>query len=365
MKVLIVGLTKIKYMPYLHFYLDRISLGKHDVHILLWNRDGKEEPMPEGKLTYHMFHCLQQDDVGKLLKLGSFWKYRKYAAWVIRQEKPDFIIVLHSVPGVLISDILFRQYPGKYIFDYRDHTYESFAPFHATVNRLAEASRATFVSSDGFRSLLPKLDKVYTSHNLLTDSLSHRERKNNAGKKVIRIGFWGMPRHEKLNRRMIRALAGDGRFELHYYGREQAICVRLKQYAGELAANNVFFHGEYRPEDRYGFQSQVDMLHNIYSNSELPPSRLSMGNKYYDGIIFYLPQICMPGSYMGGRAHKAGVGLCIDPCSQDFADRVWEYYQGLDYSRFMENCDRELDRILKEYHQSAQVICQALEQETV
>lgn len=365
MKILIAGFTKLKYMPYLHFYLDRIPLEKHDVHILLWDRDGKEEPMPEGRIMYHTFRCLQQDDVGKLTKLGSFRKYRKYAVRVIREVKPDFIIALHSLPAVLLNDILLKRYPEKFIFDYRDHTYEGFAPFHRIVNRLVEASQATFVSSDGFRSLLPKLNKVYTSHNLLTDSLNHREKKNNEEKNQIRIGFWGMPRHEKLNRQMIRCLAGDARFELHYFGREQAICTRLKRYAGELGAKNIFFHGEYRPEDRYEFQNQVDLLHNIYSNSELPPSRLPMGNKYYDGIIFYLPQLCMPGSYMGQRVQEAEVGLCADPYSQDFADRVWDYYQKLDYDRFMENCDRELDRILKEYRQSAQVICQALEQETV
>lgn len=361
MKILIAGFTKIKYMPYLHFYLDRISLEKHDVHILLWNRDGKEEPMPEGKITYHTFRCLQQDDVGKLSKLGSFRKYRKYAARVIRQEKPDFIIMLHSLPAVLVSDILLRQYPGKFIFDYRDYTYEGFGPFHRIVNRLVEASQSTFVSSDGFRSVLPKLDKVYTSHNLLLDSLSHREKKTNREKDRVRIGFWGFPRHEKLNRQMIRSLGGDDRFELHYYGREQAICTRLKQYAGELGAKNVFFHGEYWPEDRYDFQNQVELIHNLYSNSELPPTRLPMGNKYYDGILFYLPQLCMPGSYMGQRVREAEVGLCIDPYCQDFADRVWDYYQKLDYERFMENCDRELGRILKEYQQSAQAIDRALE----
>lgn len=33
MKILIIGFTKIKYMPYMNFYLDNIDKAKHEVSV--------------------------------------------------------------------------------------------------------------------------------------------------------------------------------------------------------------------------------------------------------------------------------------------------------------------------------------------
>ena len=39
MKILIMGFSKIKYMPYINFYLGNIDVAANDVHLLYWNRD--------------------------------------------------------------------------------------------------------------------------------------------------------------------------------------------------------------------------------------------------------------------------------------------------------------------------------------
>ena len=46
----------------------------------------------------------------------------------------------------------------------------------------------------------------------------------------------------------------------------------------------MFFHGDYKPEDRYTFVRNTDLIHNIYKDGNM---MLAMGNKYYDGLIFY------------------------------------------------------------------------------
>jgi len=360
-KILLMGFTKLKYMPYMNFYLDQIDAAKNDVHVLYWNRDEKDEARSSSSLKYHEFLCLQEDDVAKLKKVGSFLKYRKYALGVLRKEKFDFIFVLHSIPGVLITSYLVNQYENRFIFDYRDYTYEGFALFRNCVHKLVNSSFATFVSSDAFRKALPDTKKIYTSHNLLEDSLTYRNRNPVDKKEPVRIAYWGIIRHEELNKRIISSFANDQRFELHYYGREQAVALNLKLYAAEIGANNVFFHGEYKPEDRYDFSRQTDIIHNMFSNTEQPHMSLAMGNKYYDGLIFYLPQICTTGSFMGDTVKKANVGLACDPFQDDFADIVWDYYQRFDINAFYKNCDDELDRVLKEYKEGITTIIRAIE----
>ena len=351
MKIGLLGFNKIKYMPYMNFYLENINTATNDVHVLYWNRDLQEENTSFLKgVTLHEFRRKQEDDVSKISKIGSFIRYRKYAQTIIKKEKFDSIIVLHSLPGVLIYNTLLRKYRDKFIFDYRDSTYERFPPFKKVIGDLVKASSATFVSSDAFRRFLPTEceEKIFTSHNMLTDSLSHRDEKAKYGTKSdkIRIAFWGFIRHEEINREIIRKIASDDRFELHYYGREQQVALNLKQYSKDLKATNVFFHGEYKPEDRYEFVRNTDIIHNIYKDSNM---MLAMGNKYYDAAIFYIPLMSMEGSFMAEAAQKAGIGFSVDPYKENFLNILFDFYINIDQYDFKKNCDKELERVKGEY----------------
>ncbi|MBR7123064.1 MAG: hypothetical protein IKC95_06390 [Oscillospiraceae bacterium] len=362
MKILIMGFAKIKYMPYMNFYLDNIDKTRHEVHLSYWNRDLQEEDLTKySDCTLHEFRCYQEDDVSKLSKISSFAKYRKFAKSVLTSEKFDFVFVLHTLTGVLVADVLKKRYAGKYIFDYRDSTYEGFVPYKKIVGDITRNAYATFVSSDAFRKFLPEdcQERIYTSHNLLLDSLNHRDEKEKNGipSEKIRVAFWGFIRHEEINREIIKKLSQDERFELHYYGREQQVAMNLKAYAKELNATNIFFHGEYKPEDRYTFVRQTDIIHNVYKDAN---TMLAMGNKYYDGIVFRIPQICMPGSFMGECAEGAGVGFSVDPASDTFADDIYEKYANIAVPELNNNCDVALERVLQEYRDGIAVIKQSV-----
>ena len=56
MKILIMGFSKIKYMPYINFYLGNIDVAANDVHLLYWNRDLMPEDTTVLKgVTLHEF----------------------------------------------------------------------------------------------------------------------------------------------------------------------------------------------------------------------------------------------------------------------------------------------------------------------
>lgn len=358
MKILVMGFTKIKYMPYANFYLDNLNTRENEVHILYWNRDLRnEDTSAYDSCILHEFNSYQEDDVSKVSKIKNFIKYRKYAKSVIKKENFDFIIVLHSLPGVLVGSLLKKKYKDRYILDYRDSTYEKFALFKKSVGNLVKSSSATFVSSDAFRRFLPEecCGKIFTSHNMLMDSIAHRDEKRVSGtySEKIRISFWGFIRHEQINREIIKKIASDSRFELHYYGREQQIALNLKQYSRDICAQNVFFHGEYKPEDRYEFVRNTDIIHNIYEDGNM---MLAMGNKYYDAAIFYIPIISMSNSYMAQTAKSANIGFEVNPYDNDFTDKLFEAYISLDKEDFYKNCDRELERVLREYNFGADLI---------
>lgn len=351
-----VGPGKMKYMPYVNFYLDNIDRHEHEIHVAYWNRDEKDEDLSAFDGMYlHEYRKYMVNDAPLSVKLKCYYRFRKFCIKLIQRYEYDFVIVLHSIPGVILYDKLVKQYHGKYIFDYRDSTYEPRVQFfRRVVENLIRNSKVTFTSSDGFRKYFPEdsVVKVITSHNLLQDSLNYREFEKLASDKA-RISFWGFIRHAELNKVLIDRIGDDDRFELHYFGREQIDALTLKDYVLEKNYNNIFFHGEYRPEDRYEFVTRTDMIHNVYHDTNM---LLAMGNKYYDGIIFRIPQICFPGSQMSKMCEAANVGVSLDPSDPDFCDKLYRYYKELQIENFNLACDAELERVMAEYRKGCEII---------
>lgn len=349
MKILLVGFTKLAYMPYMNFYLSQLSKSNNEVHLLYWNRDEKEEINIPYDVILHEFKLFQEDEVAKIRKIKSFMRYRREAKHLLLYEKFDLIIVMHTIPAVLLYDILKKCYINRYILDYRDVTFENISLYKKIIHQLVNYSAATFVSSDAFRTYLPEKDNIYTSHNILLDSLEKRDFRKSRSRKVtpIKIRYWGFIRHENINKLIIDKLANDNRFELHYHGREQKTANNLKKYCMANNIKNVFFHGEYKPEDRYEFARDTDIIHNLYENDKT--MKPAMANKFYDGITLYIPQLCNIGSYMGKLVSQYRIGLECDPSDDNFADEIYNYYNSIEWDEFEKNCKDVLDKVLYEY----------------
>lgn len=360
MKILLIGFANLRYMPYLRFYLEQIDRSRHEVHVLYWNRDCAPE-VHERDVIYHEFAYSMHDDIAKVKKLYAFGKFKRFSMELLRKNRFDFLIVMHSIPAFLLGNYICDEYRKRFIFDYRDYTYEFIPFFKRAIHRMVYASKATFVSSDAFRSALPAVEHIYTSHNILMDSLHHRAGHEGYPHTPIRISFWGYIRHPCTNEQIILRLADDPRFELHYYGREQEIALQLKAFVSERNIRNVFFHGAYQPEDRYAFSRETDLIHNIYGNKESPSQKNAVTNKYYDGLVFCIPQLCMKGSYMGDIAQRGGVGHICDPWSPDFADDIYDYYMSINRTQLRKCCDQALESVLNQYNAGREVVCHAIE----
>ena len=353
MKIAILGFTKIKYMPYMHFYLDQIDHQENDVHLIYWKRDDNpDSALPDG-VKGHAFDYPMSDALPLRKKVPGILKFGRFAKKALKELRPDFLIVLHSTTGISIYRILAAKYKEKYIFDYRDVTYEEIPFYGRMVRRIAENSALCFTSSDGFRKYLPSDPGPLTSHNITNvsfraDIASVLPRSKNI---PVRIAFWGLLRNQKINQAFIEKLGNDDRFELHYYGRAQGSMLSLMEESTKKY-KNVFFHGEYKPNDRLEMAKNTDIIHNIFDlNDRTMP--IAMSNKYYDGPLFGLPQLCTKGSLMGSLCTRYGVGLECDPFEDDFAEQVYKYYTELDNTAFLKAADKELARVLTEVEQGA------------
>lgn len=356
MRVLLLGFGKIAYMPYMNFYLDTLQkIENTQIELVYWDRDGKPDAEVPAQINKaYKFEAHLEEQLPFRKKLKFFERYRSFALKVLRQNRYDRIIVLHTTPGLTLLDYLSMHYKGKYILDFRDVSYEYIPIYRKLVGILSRNAACTFVSSNAFRKFLPSQEEVYTIHNYLEDSLNHigLRSEETREREVIRVSYWGLVRQVEVNKAVMDALGNDKRFELHYYGRMQKAGRDMEEYARAKDLRNVFFHGAYMPNDRYEFAKNTDLIHNIYDLGHTMGN--AMGNKYYDGAIFEIPQICTAGSHMGDAITERQLGATIDLDDNRIADKLWDYYKGLNWQTFQRNCGTARDAFLAEQNVAKQ-----------
>ena len=362
-KVLLLGFGKIAYMPYMNFYLDSIKDENVQFELIYWDRDGKPDAELHRRISRaYKFEAHLEEQLPFKKKLKYFTKYRMFALEVLKHNSYDKIMVLHTTPGLTLMDYLIRKYKGRYLLDFRDVSYEYIPVYRKLVGILSRNSSMTFVSSNAFRKFLPSEQNVYTIHNYLEDSLNYKmiRKKEKRKRKVLRISYWGLVRQVDVNKKIMDALGNDSRFELHYYGRMQQDGRDMEQYAYERKYGNIYFHGAYMPTDRYRFAEYTDIIHNIYDCGYTMGN--AMGNKYYDGIIFGIPQICTEGSYMGDVVSTQKVGTVISLEDKAIADKLWKYYQSINWNEFEMNCTGVLNSVLSEQQMVKKKLLEFVEQ---
>ena len=352
------GFTKIKYMPYLNFYLNAIDSEKNDITVFYWNRDDSVDTELEPHIKKIEFKRNMLDSEKKLKKIPAFIAYRNKAIKVIKKGNFDRIIVLHTLPAVLISDYLLRNYKDKFVLDYRDYTFEKISMYKNRIAKLVKAACCCFVSSNAFRVYLPDVDKIYTSHNIMMTTINNRPDMHQLSLDPIRIRYWGLIRYADTNIKIINQIKNNPRFEFHFHGRVQGEAEIIQRYCKDNEVNNVFFHGEYKPDDRIKFAMETDLIQNAQDYDEITKNAVS--NKFYDGPIFYIPQLCTKQSYMGSCLDKYGIGLPIDVDKDDFVTSVLNYLSNLDSVSFSKRCDEFINSVLGEYRQGLEVLDKVL-----
>ena len=357
MKILIIGFTHPNYMPYLHHYLRLLdNSSEHDVSVAYWNRSNLNNSGINITGHTYIFNKSMSDTDNLLKKIPKILKYSSFLKKVLKRNDFDLLIVLHTTTAFVIKSMLYTKYKNKFIFDYRDVTYENLNFYRKEVHKIIKHSALCISSSKGFDRYFPIEKEVYYLHNI------NPAKKNDTFKindKII-IRFWGFIRHPKINELIIEAISKDDRFELHYHGKIQEIVKRLIKFSKLLDSKNVFFHGEYNNNDRIAFASNTNLIHNIYENDYV--TSYAMGNKYYDGLQFKIPQICSEGSFMGSEVNSYHVGLTVDVNKSGFLDTIYEYYLNLNFEAFKENCTLALNECLNENNETDKHIIKVIKE---
>lgn len=346
MKVLIVGFSQIRYMPYLYFHLDKYK--NDEIDLVTWNRDGSADvPFDEQQISFHYKFESRINRDKKHTKLIKFYQFRRFVKKILDKNAYDRIVLLHTFPAVLLADVFIKNYKDRYVFDYKDITYEKYTFFKEIVSKLVKNSKYTLVSSKGFLKYLPESNKIYISHNIMQSDLQQKYSAKTISENKV-ISFWGMIRDYAVNESLLKQMKENESCTLQYYGTINETAMQLIEFVKQDKINNVEFKGTYNNGERAEFIKNVDFIHNLYSTTDYNMN-LAMSNKFYDGIIFHVPQICAKGSLMGELVEKYGIGFSIDIDKESLKSRMEEFCATIDYDEFDRQCELCLGVVLDEY----------------
>lgn len=361
MKAIIIVGASIRLCPYAIPYINELLAKGCNVTTMVWIRDGQPDVKVDDRVQVLQFERELDDAEPLKRKLWAFLAFRRFLMKELRKEY-DFVVVLDTQFAVLVCDKLLTKYNHRFIYDMRDMSYEHIGIYRKCVKKIINAACAVFISSDGYRKYLPENPKIHTTHNLHSQDLAYSGIREFESRyhTPLRVSFWGVVRDIEINKNVIQALGNDNRFELHYYGVLSKAARELKVYTKEQGYDNVFFHGRYDQIQRYEFARNTDIIHNMYSNSP-KTSNPSMGNKYYDGIVFRIPQVCTTGGYMGERVLQKKVGIVL-PADNRLADSLYTYYNSINWEEFEEVCKSEVQAVINEKDKAFNVLKEALTQ---
>ncbi len=330
----------LKYCPYLSRYTERLEKYNVDYRVLFWNRGNFELNYPD---NYVYYDSPSAENLGKVHKMKDFIGFRKWIFQQLKKYPSDGLILLSTLTGILIFDKL-KRYTGKYIFDIRDYSYENLAIFRKIEKNIIENSAFTTISSKGFKAFLPKHNYII-AHNFNRNEMIDRPTfiKRDMPLKLV----WnGTIRFFDFQKKYIDALKNDSRFIMIYHGSGTDL-ETYKAYCKKNRIENVVFTGAYNNKDKFKLLANADILNNCYGGSDGDQLCYAISNRYYDGLIYHIPQLVEKKGYKASVTKKDGVGIALD-ATPSFADELYAYYMQIDSKQFDESCRISIEKVIEE-----------------
>lgn len=341
MKYLIITYDDYFNIPYIKYYEEHLRESGHIYDIVLWNRSGQDTCCFPNAFVF-----LGQNRPSKFGKIIPFLQWRQFVIRLLRKRRYDRLIVLTTIPAVLLSDILMRDYSKRYWLDIRDYTYEYIPPYKAVVNTLVKHSAVTSISSKAFREFLPDGFPAVLVHNITNSTASKPHCTLGTEPRPITIGFVGGIQYAKENQQFIRLFQNNPKYRLKYVGKPHPGC-DFEPFCRENGVTNVQFFPAFQNDEKPRIYESVDLINCIYG-SQTKVVQLALPNKLYDCILYKKPMIVSKGTYLAQIVQQYHLGFAVDLEKDPVVKMTDEYLKGFDPIAFEVGCEIFLKIVLQE-----------------
>jgi len=332
----------LKFCPYIKRYIERIEKHNAEYNVYFWNRGNFDLELPS-----NYYYCNLQSELsnGKLKKFVDFIGFRKWLIKELEIAKPEKIVALSTLTGIILGSTLYKG-DAEYVFDIRDYSYEHIPIFYNIEKKVIKHSYFTAISSKGFETFLPNNNYVIAHNFNRADIMDYCVMNKSSG--VINFVWNGVVRYFEYQKQYLDALKNDDRFQIIFHGDGPDLDNYIK-YCNNNNFKNVCFTGSYDNSKKSEILSNAHILNNCYGYLFNAGNRLkhAVSNRFYDGLIYRIPQLVEPVGYKSKWVLDSGVGTSM-PVDDNFADCLYEYYRSIDCNEFNKQCEKELQKVIAE-----------------
>lgn len=341
MKICIIGHTEKNYLPFMERYEAFFKENDIEYDIICWQREEELTGCPKNE--YHFF---EEMDENFFNKVASYLRFRRFVLKVLKKNKYDKLVILTTVPAIFLSGYLFSHYEGRYLFDFRDYSFEKFGFYRKKVNKLVDRSALTTISSHGFMDFLAENKKITMNHNIPPIANKAGTAPDLKDKQVLNIGFIGGVRYFDENCFLISKLKNEFRYQLWYIGKPIADC-NLQGFCAEQGITNVSFVGKYNNSDKVELYKNIDMINSIYGNDSLEVTT-ALPNRLYEACLLKKPIISSKGTFLGEIIDRYKIGISVDVETDDVLAMIDNYVDNFNPKAFTANCEEFLKDVSKD-----------------
>jgi len=305
---------------------------------------GEEELFPSKNIYKYTVKIIKKWSFIK--KFIKYWSFKKYAKPILSKNKYDFIIVWNEFTAFMFAFYLSRKYKMKYCVNIRDYHFNKIFFVNIILKKSIENSAFTTISSDAFRSFLPKYDylMIHSLNMNLLKKIQPTEKLKDRSE-IISILFIGNMCFPKSAIKLIDQLSNDYRYRLIFAGTGTEFIgdyIKLKKY------KNVFQYGAFPSEDTYKYLKMADVIYNINGHGSIFTDTL-LSIKLYYSIYLNIPTIVYQGTYMAQIANKCGIGYEVTDDFTNMNDNFYEWYHTLDFNSIKQKCMLYISEIEKSH----------------
>lgn len=335
MKVCIISVNNLKYVPYFKLYDELFQ--RHD--LIVWNRENKVEFDDKADKIFSFDKCINGGD-----KFVLYFQYYKYVKRILKRKKYDLLVFLHSQIGVVLAPFLKEYYKGRYIADIRDFEYENLWAYRMLEAVFVKHSLINIISSNAYKSFLPKGDyNILHNDRFVEYEYLKQHEEIDFGERIV-IGNIGTFRFYENNIALIEGIKNSQRITFKIYGRGTE---KVNAYIAENNINNVETRGGFEFDETLALFATCNVVFNLYGNND-PALDYALSNKLYIAARFCMPVIVSPNTYMEKVTRKFGFGIVVDLKAKNIEEQILTQYSSFISSDYKSGCDRFIAFVEKE-----------------
>ena len=344
-----------RFAPFCHAYLDLLS--KNNISTELIYLDRKPELGEANNSSNIPIKWVKLKIAKKIEKEFNAFVFFFKAIPILIRKKYDYLVVLTTMPGVILSPLLLTKYKKKYIIDIRDYTKESSSLYYAIEKSVIKNSIIAAISSPGFKNFLPE-HEYFIYHNINPGSYSgkHYSFDHHNGSKQITIGYIGSIQYIPQCLKLIDLVYNDPRFNLVFWG-DEPVSNAVSNEIARRKSSRLVFNGVFLYNEKEAIYNKVDIVFNCYGSAS-PVVKNAISNKYYDAAYYKKPLLLSPNTIMENLLKEYAFSIDFDNTSS--LDDLWNWFQNLNKDSFDSFADAIVSSALSENTHTEQAIISAL-----